>query len=208
VAISSDTTKTITFSPQTVTVSGHVYDESGNLLPNQPVSLAQGPSGSQAVTTDSSGSYSILALPGTYEFGVGGGNNNTSMHLPQWYNIEVSYALTQSLSNLNLTVPAKRLDIHIQDPSGNPVSNVGVKATPVHASITNLSLNPLLPPARGSDHYDTTFFKTNVSGDVTLWLLPNKSYTLTAVPPAGGIYSQFLLNNMFIDADTSLAAIS
>jgi hypothetical protein len=133
--LSSNTTLNFILSPAgTVILKGQVYGPQGNLLPNQKVSLiGSGGNPVATSTTDANGNYSIQTSPGTYsklDINVSTGSGNApSLNVPQYYDIYVTnYTLTQS-TLLDITIPAKKASVHVQDASNNAVSNVQLDAT-------------------------------------------------------------------------------
>ncbi len=119
VLVPDDSPITITLSQSTVTFSGVVRDDSGNIAPNQRVSLEGGPSGSAAYTGPD-GAFEVFVLPGTYQLSVTGGNVGT---LPQQYSATTTIDVLADLEQ-DLTLPSVVLDVTVEDPLGNPVPDV------------------------------------------------------------------------------------
>ena len=196
---------------QPVTLNGHVYGPQGNPLINQTVYLQTSGGARTTATTDSSGDYSLQVAPGTYILDISSYNgavNHPPVNAPQYYELKKSnYSLTQN-TTLDITVPAKKLDIHVQDPQGVAVNNAAIQAT--HpcgwgclANVDGLSIGGGITDARGESLYGyiDPAPVTDSSGNVTLWLFPNnfdKSYDIAATPPSGNIYNQFILNNVVV----------
>lgn len=180
----------------TVTLSGHVYDSLGNPLPNQTLSLLAGPSPNMNVTTDVSGSYMFQALPGTYgALGINSSQNNLSFNIPRYFNLTVpSFSLTQSIV-LDITIPVKKVDMHIQDASGNPIENVELHVSHINgfsapSNSSSLSIGGGITNAGGTSYYEDLGPVTDTSGNAIVWLFPNDSvpshaYQLIAIPPTG-----------------------
>jgi len=206
--IASNTTLNFVLTPAgTVTLSGHVYDPLGNPLANQTVYLLL--SGQQTTAiTDASGSYSLQVSTGTYVLHVTNTNNSLSIDAPQYYDLAVGgFSLTAS-TVLDITLPAKKVIVHIQDAVGNPVSNAEVDAlTQSTNGISGLSIGGGIT-ANGKSFYGfgNTGPLTDALGDATLWLFPNPNspnatYNFTVKPPTGSIYSPFILNNIIVTGD-------
>jgi hypothetical protein len=122
----------------TVVLSGHIYDPLGTPLSGQTLSLQASGGNPITTTTDNNGNYSLQVSSGTYTLYVRADSNSLSLNIPQLYWIQLSnYSLTQS-TMLDITLPTKKIDFHIQDANGNPVSNVGLK-TFVEGSVFNES---------------------------------------------------------------------
>ncbi len=213
-SITADTNLTITMQ-EPVTISGHIYDPSGDALPNQTVRLLKYSDGSTVdVTTDSAGAYSFqqVTTGTTYRFMVRGGNgNNASVHVPQNYSMFGDYTPTQD-ATIDVTVPAKKVTVHVQDALNNPVNNIAITANP--ASGTDGPVNYSLAIGGGivgtsTTSYESDSLVTDSSGNAILWLLPNNDsnnfsnhlYVLTATPPNGSAYSSFALNNISVTED-------
>lgn len=201
IVVTNDTQQTITLQ-QPVTLSGHVYGPLGNALPNQTVSL-----GTTTTTTDANGSYSLQISTGTYVLKIDSQNNAFSLNVPQYYELQVnSYSLTQN-TTLDITVPANRVNVHVQDTNGNAVNNVSIQTgLGLLANVDGLSIGGGITNARGKVVYGTysTPPTTDASGDVTLWLFPNnfdKSYDIAATSPSGSIFNQFTLNDVVVTGD-------
>jgi hypothetical protein len=213
-SITADTNLTITMQ-EPVTISGHIYDPSGDALPNQTVRLLKYSDGSTVdVVTDSTGAYALQQITtGTaYRFIVSGGNgNNPTIHVPQNYSMFGDYTPTQD-ATINVTIPAKKVTVHVQDSLNNPVSNIAITANP--ESGTGGPVNYSLPIGGGivgtaTTSYEGSSIETDSSGNAILWLLPNNDsnnfsnhlYVLTATPPNGSIYSSLALNNISVTED-------
>jgi protocatechuate 3,4-dioxygenase beta subunit len=211
VPLTSDSNLTITMQ-QPVTLSGHIYDSLGSPLPNQTVYL-QTSAGSQTTSTsDASGNYSLQVAPGDYTIGVSAQTNNSLLVAPQYYKITASYSMSQNRI-LDITIPAKKVEIHVQDASGNPISDVGVKAGESNYQFNNINDGGLtiaanIVNASGTSNYGYTAPapKTDASGNVTLWLLPTNSshtYTFIATPPSGSTYQITTSSNIPIIEDSN-----
>ncbi|HSW89086.1 MAG TPA: malectin domain-containing carbohydrate-binding protein [Candidatus Saccharimonadales bacterium] len=202
--ISTNTTLNFALTPNgTITLSGHVYDSAGHPVSNQQVIW-----GTATAFTDASGSYSLQSSSGTNQLTVTNNssrNNDFSLNVPADYNVyKENYTLTQD-TILDVHIPLKQVTVHIQDASGNSVSNVTVRATvsPDSNYVNNggLSIGGGITTASSDySNYDPGP-QTDSSGNVILWLLPNSnnySYDFTATPLSGGIYSIYTLNNVQI----------
>jgi len=194
---------------QPVTLTGHVYDRSGNPIPNQSVILK---SNGATTTTDASGSYTLNVSAGTYTLEVTGDNNNPTLNVPQYYDITANnYLLTQN-TTLDITIPVQKVSIHVQDATSNPVSDIQIQAvspfgTGSPDNLQGLTIANGVTNATGTSEYGTmsnTPPSTDASGNVTLWLFANNdsnTYKFTATPSSGSIYSTFTLNNISVTGD-------
>ncbi len=208
VVVSSNTTDVTMTLQEPVTLSGHVYDSQGNPVGGQTVRLK----GSGQATTDSAGNYSITVAPGEYVLEVESQQNELSLNVPQRLFVDVEdFSLTES-TVLDISIPAKKVTVHVQDASGNPVSDVGIKAsspgrTGVITNSQGLSLGGGITTASGFAEYGTlsnTPPKTDTSGNVELWLFENNSnftYGFVALPPEGSIYKPFTLNDITVSGE-------
>ncbi len=209
IAVSSNTTINFIFAPAgSVTLSGHIYDALGNALPNQDIYLSSGGNTIVFVTTDSSGSYSLQAAPGTYTLNVTNDGTDYSQNIPGTYQItKTNYSLSQS-AVVNITLPMKKVSMHVQDLSSNAMSGVELR-TNNSGSSSGLSLGGNITNASGTSSYgiNTSGSTTDNSGNVALWLIPNSGtskYTFTAFPPSGSNFVTTIFANNSITADTNL----
>ncbi|HLH22562.1 MAG TPA: carboxypeptidase-like regulatory domain-containing protein [Chloroflexota bacterium] len=197
-----------------VTLSGRVLDPSGNGIPNQTVGLA--PAGSSdwtTTTTSSTGAYSFQVAPGNYSVQVNAYNNSPSINAPQSYYIDPdpsspsSLALSQN-TTMDISLPVKRVSVHVQDSNGNPQSGVVLSVGGVYSP--NLPIGTLT--GYGYSGYSKTAtapLTTNAAGDASLWLFPtpgapnNTPYAITATPPAWSPYVAASITNVSVVADTA-----
>jgi hypothetical protein len=194
----------------TVTFSGRVLDQFGNIVPDQTVKLVAS-NGSQFMTTsNTSGNFILQVSPGTYILQLVGDKNPLSLNVPQNYTLtNQNYSLTQSIL-LDIVIPAKKVDVHVQDSAGNSASNIEIKSN--SPSNPNLSIGNNIT-VTGQSSYGTGFNvigpKTDVSGNAKLWLFPTDStpYTLTAIPPSGGNFGTTTLQNVTFTSDTQKTII-
>lgn len=211
VVITGDTSRTVTMN-QPVTLSGHVYDPTGAGLSGQHVTLQAGSTLIQT-TTSSTGAYSLNANAGTYSLQISypDTGNLPPTKAPGRYTLTVpSYQLLQT-STADITIPAQQVNVHVQDSNGNPVGNVQLQIPSVSMNGLNIGSNLI---ANGGNDYGIGGFQkpqTDTNGDVTLWLFANSSsnpYSITAIPPTGSIFSQFVLNNIVVVPGTQTEIIS
>src|SRR5437868_8600526 len=99
---------------------------------------------------------------------------------------------------MDITIPAKRVNIHVQDPSGNPVAGVKIQ-TDNQPGSSNLTLGTL--SGHGDSWYSSPL-TTNASGDIVFWLFPT-SYDFSAIPPTGSGLSRALMPNRLNSTDVS-----
>jgi hypothetical protein len=181
---------------QQVTLSGHIYDSLGNPLRNQEVSLGNATTGSSS-TTDPAGFYQIQHVPaGNYSLILRSSGSGADQHnVPRFYVLQTNYVLSQN-SVLDITIPANKVDVRVQDPLGDPVSNVNVFTSTenINVSVGN-GINLSGSVATGE--------LTNASGDADLWLFPG-TFDFFAQPPSGSSYTQFALNNVAVTGDQSI----
>lgn len=221
VSVTADMPQTIIL-PKPVTLSGHVYDPFGSAIPNQTVLLRTSGGTVLSTNTDSNGFYSLSANADTYSSLRIIGNNNTGLKIPEDYQVNVSpYVLSQT-SNVDITIPAKKVVVHIQDPHGNAVSGIQITTSPWPAGIfdnSGLSINSNITNATGGSSYDPITNSstpipptTDTFGNATLWLFPNSginTYAFNLTPPTGSIYQQLTSSNIIItSAPTQTELIS
>jgi protocatechuate 3,4-dioxygenase beta subunit len=200
--ISSDTSITITLQ-QAITVSGTLFDSQGSPLANQPVSLKLAGNNTVAsATTNSSGNYSFQVAPNTYQLVLG--SSGVTGNVPSTYYLVLPLTAYSQNTNQIINMPTKRVIVHVQDVSGNAISNVGLSTTSNLVSQSNLSVGGGVI-ASGQNGYTNSNLKTDTSGNATMWLYSGANpYTITATPPNGSSYSQASLNNNVISTDINL----
>ena len=134
-------------------------------------------------------------------------NNSPSVNAPREYFLigQSSLSLTES-TIMDIPLPAKRVDVHVQDPAGYPVPDVDITTN----DVLNYSLAIGTLPARGYSYYP--YYRppamTDASGNATLWLFPSPpggaTYVLTADPPSGSGFATTSLPDVAVTEDTSL----
>jgi hypothetical protein len=184
--------------PAPVILSGQVKDGSGQALAGVRLSLSGDKSYEQ--TTDAAGAYRFEVLPGHYHLFTTGFNQ---LNRPAVYMLSsaTSFALTQTMS-MNITLPFKRVAVHVQDAYGNPAANARIETDRLWVA---LPLGNVM--AEGFSEYSgSDAVVTNASGDAVLWLFPtstDEGYTLTVDPPAGTPFAPLHLPNIMLTQDRS-----
>lgn len=220
ITFASNTTVNIVLAAP-VTVQGQVFDRANQGIANQFLEFVSADTGaSTGVTTDAAGNYSANLQPGSYFLNAFGDNQNFTAAAPQFYSLgtgtfTVSTSATQVI---NLTLPVKRLDVHVQDASDNPIPNVGLTAF----GPTNCALTFGPAAACGNSQY---FYSrpapgdpapavgvTDASGDMVLWLFPTPAgdpdnYSLTATPLTDSGFREVTVSGITLTDDASLVIV-
>lgn len=175
-SIPSDTSVTVTLQ-QPVTLTGYIYDEYGNPLPNQTVRTARDGVGYTAIT-NSSGSYSFSELPiGNYNFVEverndpfnPPANNDGTLNEPKAYLVRFGgFSLTENTTK-DFAILGRKVTVHVQDTAGNSISGAGVTASKFNGY-------PFFVDNGQSDN----------TGDVILWMFDGGKITVS--PPAGSSF--------------------
>ena len=188
-----------------VTLSGRIVDAVGNGVPSQVIQLSNG-SVSVYTHSDASGNYTLQVAPGDYRLYVNGSlgsaPNITSYILDT---IQPVLSVTQN-TVMDINLPLKRVDVHVQDPMGDPVSGVLVDVSPTYYySSSNLNIGAITVQYGRS----TSTLTTDASGDATAWLFPssNSNYNFTATPPSGTPFAKFNVSDVSIDSDKSVIVV-
>ncbi len=210
VFITGDTTKTITMQ-KFKNLTGHLYDSEGGTLPNQSISLREPGTNNliATATTDSNGFYSLLAIPNSYNIQLSASNNSNILKAPKTYNLIVGQYTLANDSVLDLTLPFKKVDLHVQDAFNTPISDVEINTEPtssVNGIFSVSGLNASLVISYYAAGGANPLPQTDVDGNVTLWLLPNGSdepYSFVATPQSGSGYTPTTLTNNFITNTTN-----
>jgi hypothetical protein len=202
--ITNDTPETIVMQ-KPVSLKGHVYDETGAALPNQTVSLD-----SNSTTTDQSGSYSLTISTGTYQQflvnNLNNRNNSYLLNIPQVYTLfRSNYTINQD-TTLDITVPAMKVNVHVQDATGTGVSGIAIAAGTNTGNVNNggLSMGGGITGASSNASTYGPGPQTDSNGNAVLWLIPNNGnnfYIFTASPPSGTIYNSFTSGNITVTSD-------
>jgi hypothetical protein len=217
-AITSNATLNFTLAEAgVINIKGHVYDPFGNPLQNQTVTLLKFSDGSQIdTTTDVNGAYSFNnASSANYRFTVKSSGNSSSVNIPQTYFVFGSLTPTQN-TILDITIPAKRIVVHVKDNANVPVSGVAISAgaqggpgNPVNLSLPFGNMNGSAEVSYGQNSPAST---TDSSGNVVLWLLPNNDsssgfanhlYDVTVIPPSGSVYTQTVVSNLSVTSEVN-----
>lgn len=218
IVITDNTQRTIILIPF-VSLTGHVYGPLGNLLTGQTVQLLDSNNAVVvSTTTDASGSYSLQTSPGSYQFWISGFNNSLSLNAPQHYNVHSGIGLNQN-TVIDVTIPAKKVDIRVQDSVGNPVSGVGMEIysgglASEDSNGNGLSIGGGLTASGGSGAGLSVFGLakplTDSSGNVSVWLIPTNSYfsyTFKAYAPTGSIYNNVSPDGILVTDNTQKTII-
>ena len=132
--------------------------------------------------------------------------NSSSLNAPYFYNISNNsqpFVIEQSTS-LDITLPIKKVSVHVQDPAGNPVANAKV----VSNDIANgyLSLAGLQAYGRS---YETNRY-SDANGNVDIWLFPtygSGAYSFTVYPPSGTPFAMFTIGNVTLIDNKSMVIV-
>ena len=194
-----------------VTLSGHIRTVLDEPLPNVSVQVwltSGGPS--TRVDTDADGFYSLQVAPGSYWFHTGGGTS-ASLDLPQNVEVALDTQASQGLllthdTVLDITVPVKRVDVHVQDPLGNSVAGVAFdgSASPAWGAFT-ISGYPMLAATQYTTNATNVRY-TDASGNATLWLVPG-TYGIALTPPAGSPYVTTTVTGVVVTGDRSIIVV-
>ena len=204
VVVMGDTSVTIEL-PATVTVSGRVVDRDGDPVPNV-ARVELGGVGGGSAYTDASGNFSLQVSPGERYLSVHDGGYDDSLNIPRdyWIGSDAPISVVQDTILDDIVLPAQQVDVHVQDPAGNPVANARVDTT----QPTNYELTMAGFPADGTSRwYGAT---TDASGNATLWLFPTDPirtdyrYTFYAYPPDGTPFAPFSLSGITVTGDKSI----
>jgi hypothetical protein len=191
-----------------VSLSGHIYDSLGNPIQGISISLTtnHGDSTITSTQTDTSGYYSLQASAGTYGIFITNYQNGGSVipNLPPYFSLATydNYAITQS-KVVDITIPAKKIDIHVQNTNGNSVDGIYLTTNSTGGS-GGISLGGDMNNFAGYSFYTQRGVTTDTNGNATMWLLPSSAsspYTITATPPSGSVYNTFNLSNVSIASD-------
>lgn len=200
VNISNDTQLTVVLR-KPVTLAGHLYDASGHPLTGQPMALTSSGSKVATFTTDATGYYSLTAAPGTYTIEISRRSADFSQNIPPSYDFYVSnFSLPQNAQQ-DITLPAHKVSVHVQDDLGAPVAGAQVNTS--NGFNFSESLGGTSYNASGSNYYFSGQSPvTDSFGNVTLWLFASTGYNLTVTPPNGSSLTAKTLTNISISGDT------
>ena len=187
-----------------VSLSGRVVDRDGRGMPSQEVKLFPYAGGSELWTyTDDEGFYSLEVAPGDYDLVVQGTNDDFPGSAPKSYQLHTRnpFSITAT-TTLALTLPVRRVEVHVQDPAGQPVP--GVRITSDAADTGPMLVSGM--EFSGASSYPESYNPplTDASGNATLWLFPTASwsgYALTATPPEGLPFARFTIADVAVTQD-------
>lgn len=210
VEVGDNTNITITLSAP-IGVSGRLTDGMGNGIASQFLQFAPDGAGVAIdLITDEGGNYSVQLQPGAYRINALGDNQLFTAAAPQFYNLSgASFTVSGTEPQvIGLSLPVKRLDVHVQDGAGNPLANVGLSAFgPTNCLLTfgpatscGNSFFFYSAPPPGSP--PPTSGVTNAAGNLTLWLFPTPPADPSSEepPPAYGVIATPLADSGFAQA--------
>lgn len=147
-----------------VTISGYIHDADGNILPGQYVRLKSGSNYIATTIADNNGYFSLTAAPATYILEFQFIDTGYTYNLPTNYLVQVdNYSLSQDVTNLNITLPLKKVDVHVENGGGTAVSGVILSANNIDWA-NNLNIGGGITTARGTSVYNSPGRATNASG--------------------------------------------
>jgi hypothetical protein len=156
------------------TVTGALFDSSGQALSGQSVSLETANGGEVAsAQTSQDGNFSMTAPPGSYSLVMTGQFGDPTQYSITIQNVDLSKPL--ELGKLEL--PTNQLTVKVSDPRGHPVVGASVVAACSTDSFPLLGLQ-----ATGSQ---CTSENTSGTGSADIQFLPSATMTITVTPPAG-----------------------
>src|SRR5581483_610506 len=182
--------------PATATLSGVVHDYDGAPLPGVAVGLTASDNSNLPVSTAhnavsaADGSYSLTVPTGSYQFDLGRTFSPDGRGRNDTYAVSTDPGtVTMSADrDLDLTMPARAVTVHVTDPSGAPVAGARVQANDsVYTSTPGR--NELFPgaPARGWRGSNRT---TDSHGDAQILAMPGGPVTVNAFGPDGSSLAQ------------------
>lgn len=190
------------------TLAGRLLDARGLPLAGQTVELyVVGGSGLSAATTGAEGEFAFSVTAGDYDLLVWGRPPDDAA-APDYFIIGSVRVRVDASTTLDLTLPARRVDVHVQDSSGQPVEGATVTVGDVYNP--SLSLGPV--SGVGYSRY-MDGVATDANGDAVLWLFPTHEpprfglYTITAHPPAGSSLTTTGLENVAVVTDTAVTVV-
>ncbi|OIQ72134.1 Cna protein B-type domain protein [mine drainage metagenome] len=175
--VSTTVVKNLLLNPA-FTLSGTVKSTSGVAISNIKVCSSSGPT-SKCSTSDASGLYSLTGLDsGTYSLGISR-SGTTNIATPASFSISsviTNLAITAN-TNQDITVPVVTLSGKTTDNNGVAVPNVGISVGGNFWSV-------------GSANYSvySQSLTSDASGNYSVALLANNSYSITITPPTGSLF--------------------
>lgn len=173
-------TVTVTL-PATVAVTGRLTDQAGNPLAGHFIVFGSS-LGTYDAQTDSLGNYSLRAVPAQYSLRIYSSSKGTVFSA---ISSTAAIAITGD-TPLDIQVPLERFQMHVQDPSGQSVSDVIVMTN----DLQNYSIS--MGTSQGAIPFSVEMSSasavTNGEGNAVLAVLPipsNLTYTITAQPDYG-----------------------
>ena len=185
---------TITLSPA-IQLSGRVLDAQGQGISGQRVSV-----GSSSMYTDARGAYAFALSPGTYAVEVQRWSGvPATMAAPQDYVMRFTSPPLTADTVFDITLPVQQVRVRVQDPAGNPITNVEVRTdTPCCYAFPFGAIS--------ASGYAVDSATTDLTGSADLWLFPytNHHYTLFVTPPATSPFATFSLPNVAVSGNQDL----
>jgi hypothetical protein len=147
----------------TGSIIGYVRDSSGAVLPNATLTVTQTSTGyTRTATTDSSGAYSILALPpGTYRLtaSMAGFENGVVENINLNVNDALKYDFSLQVGNVSQTVSVDASTVQVDTATtslGTTITSATILAMPLNGRsyLDLLSLQPGVAPANTNGNYN------------------------------------------------------
>ena len=193
--VTGETQATITLA-RAITVTGRVKNALGEGIPGLKVVFNNRTVETQ-VTTDATGSYSVILTPGSYLVSMHSYlDPDLSRHATPTLDFTAADFLLSESRTLDFTLPLHRIDVHVQDQTGAPLTGVPVWTHSWNAM--QFENYPARDYGANSNAYGLSqyrmepFPKTDANGNATLWLLsrsrtPYTIGTYTAATMGGSV---------------------
>lgn len=185
--------------------SARIKDINGNGIYFQEVILVSTDSGLWIDgRTDEYGNISFDVIPGEYRISVDGFRGEQSF-LPYRFTLGLKNPLYIAGNiTMDITILVKRLDIHVNNLEGNPVSDVFIYTNTPFPTNSNSNFFGGLPGSGVSDCQT----RTDSAGNATCWLIPTEAeefYKFVASPPEGiGLVDTEFQTSLIEDTSTSI----
>ncbi len=192
----------------TAMLSGRLLNLFGDPLPDQRISLApEGTTNYIDVFTAADGSFSFDVAPGNYYVRFENYSSPDKNVPTAYYLVSQPFSLDANLT-VDLTLPFRRIQVHVQDPTGSPVS--AVKLNTSNPGLFSGELAPGITINYGSSYYPVWQppATTDAAGDASLWLFPaGNPYTFTITPPANSPFVVFSIEDITVSEHKDIIVV-
>src|SRR5579859_2476533 len=169
ISVPADTSATVRLQPA-ILVSGKLTDGQGTALAGQVMQFFNGRNVGQG-QTDGAGNYSVATAPGDNTLIIMGTNTTSAADNPGAYTLQMPVTIGGN-ARLDISLPVKKLSVHVVDAAGQPVTNATVSAYDYNGQTHDFSASKTLGALPASVTMFSGSAPTDLSGNAVVRLFP------------------------------------